>query len=140
MNYIVELLGDKWSLLILRDMIFQQKYSYSDFLGSEEKIATNILASRLASLEDSGFLKKLQNPENKAQYVYVPTDITIDFIPLLVEMMLWSEKNASLPISEERQAELQEIHTNKEAFIQETRERVLAHVASKYRDEESHGR
>ncbi len=115
----------------MRDIIFLHKSSYGSFLSSKEKIAPSILARRLASLQDSGFLRKQRDPENKAKYIYTPTDQTIGLIPLLVDMMLWSEQYApSLPISEERQADLQKIHYNKEAFIHETRERILAHVTS----------
>ncbi|HSW74728.1 MAG TPA: helix-turn-helix domain-containing protein [Candidatus Saccharimonadales bacterium] len=136
-NYVTELLGDKWSFLILRDIVFQHKSSYGDFLGSKEKIAPSILARRLASLHDNGFLRKQRDPENKAKFIYSPTDKTIGLIPLLVEMMLWSEQYSSLFISKERQADLRKIHSNKEAFVQETREHILTQ-ASKYKDKKAH--
>ena len=89
----LDIFGDKWSLLIMRDMVFKGKSTYGDFLESDEKIATNILAARLALLEYSGILSKKQHPENKAKVLYTLTAKGIDLIPLLVEMIQWSEKH-----------------------------------------------
>ncbi len=128
MNYVIELVGDKWSLLIIRDIIFDNKSSYGDFLASEEKIATNILASRLALLEKEGFILKLSNPANKARPTYVLTQLAIDLVPLFVEMILWSEKHGPHPIPPRRQNELRAIHANKVAFIHNAQEELTARV------------
>ena len=65
--YSLDYLGDKWVLLILRDLIFTNKSSYGDFLNSDEKIATNILADRLKLLEANGFIRSTVSPEKKKQ-------------------------------------------------------------------------
>lgn len=91
-NFGLEAFGDKWSLLILRDIIFRGKKTYGDFLKSEEGIATNILASRLATLEKDGILKKLVHPGDARKDLYVLTEKGLDLIPLLFEMILWSAK------------------------------------------------
>jgi DNA-binding HxlR family transcriptional regulator len=85
--------GDKWSLLILRDIIFRGKRTYGDFLKSEEGFATNILASRLAQLEEVGLLKKSPNPEDARKDIYSLTEKGLDLIPMLFEMVLWSSKH-----------------------------------------------
>lgn len=89
----LDIFGDKWSLLIIRDLMFKGKNTYGDFLNSEEKIATNILADRLAQLEGGGILSKQKHPESKAKVLYKLTPKGIDLAPVLVEMIQWSEKH-----------------------------------------------
>ncbi len=91
-NFGLESFGDRWSLLILRDIIFRGKRTYGEFLKSEERIATNILASRLAMLEQDGILEKRPNPEDARKDLYVLTEKGLDLIPVLFEMMSWSAK------------------------------------------------
>jgi len=87
----LDIFGDKWSLLILRDLIFKDKSSFGEFLGTDEKIATNILADRLATLEASGIITKHDHPENRVKVLYKLTEKGIDLIPVLVEIIIWSE-------------------------------------------------
>ncbi|MGN6566915.1 MAG: winged helix-turn-helix transcriptional regulator [Flavipsychrobacter sp.] len=89
----LDILGDKWSLLVIRDMMFKGKNTYGDFLNSEEKIATNILADRLSLLESGGIISKHKHPESKAKVLYKLTDKGIDLLPVLVEIIEWSEKH-----------------------------------------------
>lgn len=88
----LDIFGDKWSLLILRDLIFNNKNTYGEFLNTDEKIATNILADRLATLETSGIISKHDHPESKVKVLYKLTPKGIDLIPVLVEIIVWSEK------------------------------------------------
>lgn len=88
----LDIFGDKWSLLILRDLIFNNKNTYSDFLDTDEKIATNILADRLATLEGGGIISRHNHPESKVKVLYKLTPKGIDLIPVLVEIIVWSEK------------------------------------------------
>jgi Predicted transcriptional regulators len=92
-NFAVESLGDKWSLIIVRDIIFWGKKTYGDFLKSDERIATNILADRLAFLEKEGILTKSPDPSDKRKELYSLTEKGIDLIPMLLEMISWSAKN-----------------------------------------------
>ena len=69
----LDIFGDKWSLLIIRDMMFYKKSTYGDFLKSDEKIATNILATRLQGLEENKLIEKLEHPDSKAKVLYVLT-------------------------------------------------------------------
>tara|TARA_B110000003_G_scaffold200168_2_gene198767 strand:- start:5887 stop:6330 length:444 start_codon:yes stop_codon:yes gene_type:complete len=88
---LLDIIGDKWSLIIIRDL-FLDKNTYSDFLKSDEGIATNILVDRLKKLKTSGlilFHKKIGNKKTKYYYL---TDKGIDLYPILCEMTLWSDK------------------------------------------------
>lgn len=112
----LDIFGDKWSLLIIRDMIFKGKNTYGDFLASEEKIATNILADRLSLLECSGIITKHKHPDSKAKMLYKLTEKGIDLLPVLVEMIAWSEKHHTVhPMAKEFAAQLRE---NKQGVIQ----------------------
>ncbi|MBE9539402.1 MAG: helix-turn-helix transcriptional regulator [Proteobacteria bacterium] len=88
-SLMLELLGDKWSLLILRDAILLDKRRYRDFLASPEGISTNILASRLKQLEGSGMLEKFPDPSDGKASLYVPTERGVKLLPLIVEAMRW---------------------------------------------------
>ena len=89
----LDIFGDKWSLLIIRDMIFKGRNTYKDFLGAGEGIATNILADRLVILEYSGIISKHKHPESKAKVLYKLTAKGIELVPVLVEIIAWSEKH-----------------------------------------------
>jgi DNA-binding HxlR family transcriptional regulator len=88
----VEIVGDKWSLLILRDIIFDKKRYFNEFRASEEKIASNILADRLVMLEREGLISKKGDPDHKQKVIYSLTEKSIDLLPVLVESMIWSLK------------------------------------------------
>jgi DNA-binding HxlR family transcriptional regulator len=88
----LDIFGDKWSLLIVRDMVFKGMSTYGDFLNGGEKIATNILADRLMLLEAGGIITKQKHPESKAKILYTLTPKGIDLVPALVEIIAWSEK------------------------------------------------
>ena len=91
-SFTLDLLGDKWTLLIIRDMIFYDKKFYRDFLGSEEKIATNILANRLKNLQKAGLVVRSKDADKKTQYIYGLTDKGLDLLPIVLQMVLWGAK------------------------------------------------
>lgn len=88
----LEMLGDKWALIILRDMIFRGMETYSEFLKAHEKIATNTLATRLINLEQNGLIEKKDYPGNKVKVLYKLTPMGLDLIPVLFELVLWGDK------------------------------------------------
>lgn len=94
-NYGLEAFGDRWALLILRDIVFRGKRSYGEFLKSEEGFATNILASRLEHLVAEGILQRQADAADGRKEVYSLTEKGLDLIPLLFEMVLWSAKHDS---------------------------------------------
>lgn len=88
----LEIFGDKWTLLVVRDLMFKDKHYFGEFLGMEEKIATNILANRLALLEESGIVTKTVDLKHKSKQVYKLSPKGIDLLPTLIEIIMWSAK------------------------------------------------
>ncbi len=88
----LDAIGDKWSLLILRDLVLRGKRRYQDFLSSEERISTNILADRLARLEQQRLISKRADPDDKRQTGYFPTQKALDLLPVIFEMARWSAR------------------------------------------------
>jgi DNA-binding HxlR family transcriptional regulator len=94
-SYCLDFFGDKWSLLIIRDMILDDKTTFGDFLNSDESIATNILTDRLRMLEANEFIYKYP-VEGKARVGYCLTEKGISLIPIVIEMALWgASKNVN---------------------------------------------
>ncbi|WCT11055.1 winged helix-turn-helix transcriptional regulator [Mucilaginibacter jinjuensis] len=94
-NLAIEVIGDKWSLLILRDMIFYKRRHFNELLRqSEEKIASNILRDRLAMFEKEGLVTKGKGPDDihKQKVTYSLTEKSIDLLPVLVSAIGWSIK------------------------------------------------
>ncbi|GAA4777418.1 MULTISPECIES: winged helix-turn-helix transcriptional regulator [Flavobacterium] len=123
----LDILGDKWSLLIIRDMMFRQKSTYGEFLKSEEKIATNILASRLQNLEENELIEKLEHPESKAKVLYKLTPKAIDLLPIIVEIHLWADKYFTIPA--DIKAMINDAKKGKEAFIKATTQQLKKQIA-----------
>ena len=124
-SFALEIFGDKWSLLIVRDIIFAEKNTYNEFLESDEKIATNILSSRLKMLEEVGIIEKQYDPTRKtrSKALYKLTQRGADLIPILVEIMLWSAKQH--PVDEVAQAIIDKAKQDKTALIEELRQNVI---------------
>jgi DNA-binding HxlR family transcriptional regulator len=95
LNVALELFGDSWSLLVLRDVLLLGKSRYGEFLASPEGISTNILASRLKQLEVRGLLEKLPDPNDRKTSVYLPTTLGVSVLPVLLEVIRWGTKNLS---------------------------------------------
>lgn len=88
-NFALETFGDTWSLLIVRDIVYFGKRTYGEFLDSEEGIATNILASRLARLEQHGILIKTPHKTDRRKEIYTLTEKGLALIPVLLELANW---------------------------------------------------
>ena len=91
-SYTMDIFGDKWTMLIMRDLLLYGKDSFSEYLCSDEKIATNILTDRLHVLLQEGFVTKRAAPTNKSKFLYRPTEKAIELLPVLCEITLWAEK------------------------------------------------
>lgn len=98
-NLTLEMLGDKWSLLIIRDMIFGGKRHFRELLRSEEGISSNILADRLKMLTEMGILTKRDDPSHKQKAIYSLTEKAIALVPVLAQVGAWGRKY--LPASKE---------------------------------------
>jgi DNA-binding HxlR family transcriptional regulator len=92
-NFALEIFGDKWSLLIVRDIVYFGKKTYGEFLASYESVATNILATRLTLLEQKGILVKRPHEADKRKEIYELTEIGLDLIPVLLELASWGAKH-----------------------------------------------
>lgn len=91
-SFALDVFGDKWSLLILRDLIFKDKSHFEDFAQSDEKISSNILADRLKKLKKDGLIRGSPDKENGRKIVYSPTPKALDLIPMILEIIDWSAK------------------------------------------------
>ncbi|MEO5680983.1 MAG: helix-turn-helix domain-containing protein [Chitinophagaceae bacterium] len=111
----LDIWGDKWSLLIIRDLLNAKACTYGDFLKSPEGIATNILASRLQGLEENKIIIKLSHPDSKAKVLYRLTAKGIDLLPIIIEINQWAEKY--FPVPEATQALLKKVRKDKPGFI-----------------------
>jgi DNA-binding HxlR family transcriptional regulator len=90
LNASVEMLGDRWSLLIIRDMMLRGARTYKEFMECYEGIATNILADRLRKLVDYGIIRTEPDPTDGRKQIYLLTEKGIDLAPVLTEMVLWA--------------------------------------------------
>jgi DNA-binding HxlR family transcriptional regulator len=93
-NLTLEQLGDRWSLIVIRDVMFGNRRSYGELLGqSEEGIASNILADRLKRLTESGLLTRRPDPEHQQKGIYSLTEAAIQLVPLLAHMGAWGRRH-----------------------------------------------
>ncbi len=119
LNASVEILGDRWSLLIIRDMMLRGFRSYSQFLDSYEQIATNILAHRLKKLEGYGIIATQQDPLDGRKLIYTLTEKGMDLAPVLTEMVLWAAAH-----EETQNPELiRQIKKDKQKFLSAVRQK-----------------
>jgi DNA-binding HxlR family transcriptional regulator len=88
-DYALDIFGDRWTLLVIRDLVFGGKRHFREFIESPEGIASNILASRLKKLEQRGVISRRADPENRKQVVYELTEKGVDLIPVLLEIVRW---------------------------------------------------
>lgn len=95
-NLALEVLGDKWTLLIIRDIMLGNKRHFREMLKSEEKISSNILTNRLQMLETQGIIKKQSDATHKQKYIYSLTEKGIDLLPIITTMAQWSLKHESV--------------------------------------------
>lgn len=114
----LDILGDKWSLLIIRDLLFTTKRTYSDFSNSSESIATNILSNRLSMLEESGIINKGKMDGNKKTNIYTLTRKGKELLPILMEIAQWSDSHLNDHLKDGAKPFVNKFKSNKEEFIQ----------------------
>lgn len=113
------MLGDRWSLLIIRDMMLRGSRTYKEFLNSYEGIATNILADRLRRLETHGIIATERDPSDGRKLIYRLTPKGIDLAPVLAEMVLWAARHEETG----NQALVREMQNDKERLLATIRQR-----------------
>ena len=119
LNASVEMLGDRWSLLIIRDMMVRGYRTFKEFLSSDEGIATNILADRLRRLEDYGIIVSRPHPSDGRKLDYLLTKKGMDLAPVLTEMVLWAAAHEETG----NQALVRQIKKDKAKFLADVRRR-----------------
>jgi len=121
LNASVEMLGDRWSLLILRDMMLRGFRSFKELLTSYEGIATNILSDRLKKLIAHGIIATQEDPSDGRKLIYILTPKGLDLAPVLTEMVLWAAKHEETG----NQPLVRQMQKGKEQFIEAVRQRYL---------------
>src|SRR6266849_9875189 len=119
LNASVEMLGDRWSLLIIRDMMLRGFRTYKEFLESYEGIATNILADRLRKLVAHGIITTERDPADGRKLIYLLTEKGIDLAPVLTEMVLWAAGHEDTG----NKALVQKMQKDKKKFLTQVRHR-----------------
>lgn len=119
LNASVEMLGDRWSLLIIRDMMVRGYQSFHEFIRSDEGIATNVLTDRLRRLQRYGIISSAPDPADRRKLIYSLTPKGIDLAPVLTEMVLWAarhEETGNQPL-------VRTLQKDREAFLAQVRAR-----------------
>lgn len=123
----LDLVGDRWSLLIVRDLMFKGQSTFNEFARSEERIATNILTDRLAKLETAGILSKQRDAADARRIQYRLTKKGVDLAPAMVEIVLWAARYED---TDAPACLLRTIRSNRERFIADIRKRCEAAAQS----------
>ena len=114
----LDIIGDKWSLLIIRDMMFSGKRTYTEFNNSSEKISTDILSSRLVKLNELDIITKGKIPGNKKTNIYTLTQKGRELLPILLEIAQWSDTNLNDHLEDGAKLFVNKFKSNKPEFIQ----------------------
>lgn len=117
--YGLDVFGDQWTLLVIRDMAIKGVTTYGELLEGWEAISTNILAQRLKHLEEKGLVTKQRDPENWRSFVYKLTQKGRDLAPVIAEIILWSGKYNSAPHA--MTETLEKVRTGKQNFEEKIR-------------------
>lgn len=92
-SFALEVFGDRWTLLVIRDLVFMGKKRFSEFHASTEGIATNVLSDRLQTLQDQGIIGSAKDPQDGRRVLYSLTEMGLDLIPSLVELVRWGSRH-----------------------------------------------
>ena len=127
-NQYLEVFGDKWTLLIIRDMMFVGKRYFNELRDSDEKIASNILTDRLNKLKASGIIIKTKDSKHKQKNIYTLTEQGIDLMPIIIQMASWSLVHRKL--TEKDRIHVTELINGGKKLQNEKRETLLKEVSS----------
>ena len=116
----LDIFGDKWSLLVIRDLLFTERRRFGDFAAADERMATNVLAERLERLECEGLIRREPDPADGRKFLYGLTPKGLDLAPLIVEMIIWAARyeDTAAPT-----ALVREMERDRRKFIQGLRAR-----------------
>ncbi len=125
----LDIFGDKWSLLIVRDLVYLGKETYGDLLEMEEGIATNVLADRLVLLEKEGIVTKEIFVGSKSKFKYKLTQKGIDIYPIIMEMLFWGVKYYEVKPEQRLVAKFNK--QEREAFVKDVMKKRMKELAGK---------
>lgn len=114
----LEIFGDRWTLLVIRDLLFKDRHEFGDFLKAEEGVATNVLADRLRRLEEHGIVEKAPHPVDARKAYYSLTEKGFDLAPVLMEIIVWAAKYQKTAAP---QSIVARMATDRDAFLEELR-------------------
>ncbi|MDG1395614.1 MAG: helix-turn-helix domain-containing protein [Flavobacteriales bacterium] len=89
----VDIVGDKWTLVIIKQMLLEYKTTFKDFYDSDEAIAPNILSERLKKMQSIGLIDKLKHSTNRKTNIYILTEKGLTLTPIVIELALWAHNN-----------------------------------------------
>lgn len=121
--FALDTFGDRWTLLVIRDMVLRGSKTYGEFLSASEKIATNILSDRLRLLEAEGIIIGKRDPENHRKINYALTEKGCDLVPVILEMIRWSAIYD--PDTTANKKVLERIRKDRDGYVTQIRERIL---------------
>jgi len=124
----LDIIGDKWTLLIVRDMIFDHKKTFKDFSTSVESIASNILSSRLKLMEEVGIIRKSKMEGNQKSNIYTLTEKGLGLLPVIAEITLWSDENVRELNPIMVKEDYQYVRTNKQEFLEMVKQGYLKSI------------
>lgn len=121
--FALDAFGDRWSLIVVRDLMFRGKRTYGEFLLGEEHVATNVLADRLKDLEAVGIIARTRDADNRRRYLYSLTEKGFDLAPMMLEILRWSAKFDSKTIVTKKI--VNRIENDRDGFIADLRARLM---------------
>ena len=122
-NFTLEHFGDKWSFLIIRDLMFKGKRHYNEFLEGDEKVSTSVLGDRLRKLEKRGIISRSADKVKRSRIRYSLTKKGIDLLPILIDMIVWGGLNDES--TEAPKEYIEEAVQNREALIERSRKNLI---------------
>ncbi len=123
-SYALDLLGDRWTLLVVRDFVFRERQRFSEFLAAPEGIATNVLTDRLQRLQQAGVIESTRDPEDGRKVLYQLTEKGLALIPALLELASWGAEHDPKTGAPSKLAK--RIKNDREGLIAELQSRLRA--------------
>ncbi len=120
-SFALEIFGDRWTLIVLRDLMLRSRRRYRELLEGDEGIATNVLAERLKRLEHRKLITKQRDPDDARQFIYLPTELAVSLVPMLVEMTAWGIKTSNYDVGAEF---LEKFETGRDKLISDLQVKI----------------
>lgn len=120
-SFALEIFGDRWTLIVLRDLMLRSRQRYKELLEGDEGIATNVLAERLKRLEHRKLITKKRDPADARQFIYLPTELAVSLVPMLLEMTVWGIRTSDNDVGSDI---LERFETERDKLISELQAKI----------------